>query len=57
MYCPDCDGFVSHAFLRENEIEPNEEFNCPSCGVELRQIVDESSYTGAINSYLEVVDG
>ncbi|WP_175349853.1 hypothetical protein [Aliivibrio fischeri] len=37
-------------------IEPNEKFDCPSCGVTLRYAIDEGTYYGTQHMIVEVVD-
>ena len=56
MECPNCDQFVSWSFIESEEIEPNEEFECPHCGVSLMYEIDEGTYYGAQHKTLIVVD-
>lgn len=56
MECPACDNFVSHSVIVEYDLDGGDEFNCPSCNVELRYIVDEGTYLGAQVRSLELLD-
>lgn len=42
--------------IEDERIEPNEEFECPNCGVMLRYTIDEGTYYGAQHKSVEVVD-
>lgn len=56
MQCPSCDSRISHAFLREEDLDGGDKFDCPSCGILLRYSVDEGTYMGAQVESLEIVD-
>ncbi|WP_010451456.1 hypothetical protein [Vibrio rotiferianus] len=56
MQCPECEEQSSWDWIEDECIEPNEEFDCPSCGVTLRYIIDEGTYYGAQHKTVEVVD-
>ncbi|MCE7626418.1 hypothetical protein LZT04_01045 [Vibrio fluvialis] len=56
MQCPECENHFGWEWIEDEGIEPNEEFECPSCGVTLRYIIDEGTYYGAQHKTVEVVD-
>ncbi|GLS28287.1 hypothetical protein [Marinibactrum halimedae] len=56
MYCPACESGISRSFLREEDIDGGDTFECQSCGILLRYIVDEGTYLGAQEESLEIVD-
>lgn len=56
MQCPECEEQSGWDWIEDECIEPNEEFNCLSCGVMLRYIIDEGTYYGAQHKTVEVVD-
>ncbi len=56
MQCPSCESGISHAFLREEDLDGGDEFECPSCGILLRYLIDEGTYTGAQAKSFEIVD-
>ncbi|GAB2189447.1 hypothetical protein MAH1_10550 [Sessilibacter sp. MAH1] len=56
MRCPNCDSGISYYFLEEGGVEEGGEFECPSCQIQLRHIVDEGTYNGAQEKTLEIVD-
>ena len=56
MQCPNCEKFIGWDWLQEEEIEGNDEFECPHCDTELRLLIDESTYYGAQETTLEIVD-
>ncbi|MDN3696533.1 hypothetical protein QWY97_04105 [Vibrio cortegadensis] len=56
MQCPECENHFGWDWIEDECIEPNEEFDCPSCGVMLRYIIDEGTYYGAQHKTVEVVD-
>ena len=43
-------------WIEDECIEPNEKFDCPSCNVTLRYVIDEGTYYGAQHKTVEVVD-
>ncbi|MEZ9106415.1 hypothetical protein AB4561_13805 [Vibrio sp. 10N.222.55.A3] len=56
MQCPECEDHLGWDWIEDECIEPNEGFDCPSCGVALRYIIDEGTYYGAQHKTVEVVD-
>ncbi|WP_318489145.1 hypothetical protein [Photobacterium leiognathi] len=56
MQCPECENHFGWDWIEDECIEPNEEFDCPSCSVTLRYIIDEGTYYGAQHKTIEVVD-
>ena len=56
MRCPACSSGIGYSFLTEECIDGGDTFLCPSCHTHLRLIEDESTYTGAVDRYLEIVD-
>ncbi len=56
MRCPNCDSGISYYTLEEECVEEGGEFKCPSCGIQLRHIVDESTYLGAQEKSFEIID-
>lgn len=56
MQCPECEDHFDWDWVEDECIEPNEEFDCPSCGVALRYIIDEGTYYGAQHKTVEVID-
>lgn len=55
MQCPECENHFSRDLIEDECIEPNEKFDCPSCSVVLRYILDEGTYYGAQHKTVEVV--
>lgn len=57
MNCPNCEKLISFDWLRENDIEGGDEFDCPhSCASILILIENEGTYFGAKQTYIEIVD-
>lgn len=57
MRCPSCENLFSYQHIYDIDgAEEGEPFECPACHVRLRLIVDEGTYTGAQDKYLEIVD-
>lgn len=56
MQCPECENHFGWDWIEDECIEPNEEFDCPSCNVTLRYVIDEGAYYGAQHKTVEVVD-
>jgi hypothetical protein len=57
MKCPDCENHFSYQIIYDADgAEEGEPFNYPSCNVLLRLVVDEGTYFGAQDRYIEVVD-
>lgn len=56
MQCPECENHFGWDWIEDECIEPNEEFDCPNCGVTLRYTIDEGTYYGAQHMTVEVVD-
>ncbi|ERM61437.1 hypothetical protein [Vibrio cyclitrophicus] len=55
MQCPECENHFFRDLIEDECIEPNEKFDCPSCSVVLRYILDEGTYYGAQHKTVEVV--
>lgn len=56
MRCPSCDRIISWAWIESECIEANDVFGCPGCGESLRYCVDEGTYRGAMEQFLEIAD-
>jgi hypothetical protein len=56
MQCPACEQYFRYEYLTENEIEPNDEFECPACSVNLIYEIDEGTYFGAQHTTVQIVD-
>ncbi|HHY0444305.1 TPA: hypothetical protein ACVU4T_001203 [Vibrio parahaemolyticus] len=56
MQCPECEDSLDWDWIEDESIEPNERFDCPSCGVRLRYTIDEGTYYGAQYMTVEVID-
>ena len=56
MQCPEYEKHFSWDWVNNESIESNDEFNCPSCGVTLRYVIDERTYYSAQHKTIEVVD-
>ena len=44
MQCPECENHFGGNWVEHECIEPNEEFNLPSCGAALRYAIDDGTY-------------
>lgn len=51
MRCPACDEYVPI-----EDWDDDSPFQCEECGEWIRLVIDESTYKGATDKYLEVVD-
>jgi hypothetical protein len=47
---------IEYLCVEIEDIEPNEKFECPSCGVMLRYVINEGTYYGAQHMSVEVID-
>ncbi|WP_318471906.1 hypothetical protein [Photobacterium leiognathi] len=56
MQCPECEDHFGWDRIKNECIDPNEEFGCPSCDVTLRYTIDEGTYYGVQHKTVEVVD-
>ena len=57
MKCPACENSFAYQHIYDYDgAEEGESFECPSCQVMLRLIVDEGTYLGAQHTYLEIAD-
>ena len=56
MQCPEYEKHFSWDWVNNESIESNDEFNCPSCGVTLRYVIDERTYYSAQHKTIEIVD-
>ena len=57
MLCPSCENSFSYQHIYDCDgAEEGEPFECPSCHTMLRLIIDEGTYLGAQDKYLEIVD-
>ena len=56
MRCPACEHTISWNWLKSELIEAIDAFECPNCSIELRYIIDEGTYYGALHQAIEIVD-
>ena len=57
MQCPSCEKFFSYQIVSEIDgAEEGEPFECPMCETPIRLVVDEGSYCGARETWLEIED-
>lgn len=56
MRCPNCEKTISWNWIESEGMEGGDEFECPSCAVELRYSIDKGTYYGAQQQTLKIVD-
>ena len=57
MKCPYCEEHFSYQHIFDiDEAEEGKAFNCPSCSHLIRLVIDEGTYNGAQEKYLEIAD-
>ena len=57
MMCPNCSEHFSYQTIYDEDgAEEGEPFSCPACDTLIRLVVDEGTYLGAQDTYLEIAD-